>query len=375
MKRIWGLSIFILANFFMNSGYAGPFKLSRTGINPLLPTVVKDTLNTFFDEAETNVNSNLPNADASTYLNGMSDAAILTTKGLGTDYASNMDLFVIGGGVGAGLDLPGTGFSDVFSGKVNSQNFRGIGLQTSFMAGLQLGVFHFPVFWEYFDLNKMSVYLNAMSLDLPKFKEGFSGKLSNFGFHLQYKVMQPISFGTFLFSWGGVDFTTGFETSTLTIKYARTDTITQSSVVAVPVAGLGTVNDTVNTNITANSQVGANVSSTTIPLEISTNIRFLYLFSLFGGLAMDINSGSSSALAAVNTNLTVTDTRSILTGANAVTSSGSLDLGQSGKPTGSNFRWFSGLQLNLTIVKLYLQLNKAVSQDTLGFGAGVRIAW
>lgn len=368
------LKLMLINLILINNLLAAPFSITRTGIPLSLPVELRDLINDLFDEAENDINANLTDADASTYLNSMSNASVMSVKGLGVDYASNPDIFIFGVGVGAGIDMGNKSIFDLFSSDTNSNNFKGIGLQTSLMAGIQLGVFSMPKVSDYFDFNRMSIFVNYMGMDLPKIGTGFSGKIKAFGLHFQYKLVNPVSLGSWLFKWGGVDVTTGFDRSTMNVIYSRTDTLAKSQATTIPV-GPTTVVDTLNLNIIANSQIGADIAVTTIPIEISTNVQLLYFFSLFGGLGFDFNSGSAKALVASNSNFTMNDSLGYLDSP-PVEAEGNLDLGDNGKAKSSSFRYFAGAQFNFSLAKLYIQfINKASSHDALGVSAGLRIAW
>ncbi|MFZ4715690.1 MAG: Lsa36 family surface (lipo)protein [Bacteriovoracaceae bacterium] len=317
------------------TAFAGPFKL----------TTCNSGNQTLCNTLETEVNKNLPDADASNYLKGMSNSAALAGKGTGADYATNFDLFVLGVNGGAAVDPGNQSASDFASGKVDSQQLRGFGAQVNGILGLNLSLLP----GKFFERSKF--YVNAGTFD--KSSGDFKVKTSSFGAHYQYKLIKEKAFVGFkLLHWGGVDFTTGMEFSTLDIDYSKTLAINTT------VSGqTATYNGPLS--------VKANVKTTSIPFELTTSLQYLYILSTYVGVAGDINTGKSTVTAASSGTITVAGTPE----------QGAIDLGSSGKPNAFDSRWLIGQQFNFPLIKIYAQLNQSFTNNTMGAAAGVKIAW
>jgi hypothetical protein len=52
---------------------------------------------------EADINEGLPSTDPDRLMEGMANSSVMAGKGIGTDYASGMTVFLLGAGVGKGL--------------------------------------------------------------------------------------------------------------------------------------------------------------------------------------------------------------------------------------------------------------------------------
>ncbi len=348
-----------------NSFGAGPFKIiNRTYGN--IPAQFQSELDTLFNSIETDVNSSLPQADQASYLKGMSDSTVMTTKGLGVDYANSFNVVIVGYGVGLGADIGDQSFSDLTGGTIDGNQIRGFSLQSAMMGGINMRIVPIPKSAG-IDFSRIKIFLDMQSSTLPTFADGFSGKISTFGLHLQYKLWEPAAKNYFnLFSWGGIDLTTGMDNADVDIKFVKQYVVSKDVTLTMP--GTPTVTGTFN----GTAQAGADISITTIPIELSTSWQILYLISPFMGLGVDINSGTAKSLAKVDGAISVSDNSNTLGNVGATAS---LDLGEKGEPTATNGRWFAGLQLNMTLLKIYAQLNSGLGESTWGINAGLRLAF
>ncbi|MBT5093165.1 MAG: hypothetical protein HOM21_02910, partial [Halobacteriovoraceae bacterium] len=298
------------------------------------------------DALEDEVNKDLPDADQSSYLKGMSNAGVAAVKGLGADYASNINLFVVGASVGIGADVGNNSMGDLISGDVKSNQFRGFGVNTSVLVGLNLGIFGDEL-WGY-DLDDFTGFINFMKVGAPK-KNGLEADVTAFGMHLQYKYIQPKSVVAGILQWGGVDFTSGFDYAGMDLSF------TKSMSKTVSVAGNdGTFDGT--------AKVGAEVSTISIPFEVSSNVRLLYLLTLYGGLGADLAFGGAKSIANVTGNISVP----------GGSGTANLDLGSEEGPTFLTGRAFAGFQLNLWALRVYAQVNNGFTNDTVSVNVGLK---
>lgn len=340
-------AVFVLATEAFASG---PFRIINrncsTSGNP-------SACNALFNEVEKEVNKDLPDADASTYLKGMANASVMSAKGVGTDYANDIDLFIFGVGVGIGADVGSNSFSDLVGGDVDNNQVRGVSFAPSIMFGLNLGVFDMPK-WSFLDLNKVKLMGNFFTMKLDSFDDDLDGKVTNFGIHARYRIIDPVDIvpGRMV-RWNGVDITTGFEYNSLDLRY-----LSRFDDQEIEVDGqTATIDGTV--------RVGADVSSASIPVVASTGVQLGYILTTYGGLGVDLNLGSSKSLASLDADID----------AGGFEGDGVLDLGQKDSPSALTGRAFFGLQLNLSVVKLYAQLDKGFSSGLYAANAGLRLTW
>lgn len=304
------------------------------------------------DALEIQVNSNLPDADQSNYLKGMANASVASQKGLGASYGSNIEYLEIGFTGALGADLGNNTASDIVSGDVDYNQIRGVGVGAAVSLGLKGSLFGSSI--GPLDMKKTSFYGYFLSLDAPD-TDGLDGDSTSFGLHMQYKLIEGAGLGLGLFDWGGIDITTGFERASMTLKFAENinESVTDSgSGATASFSGVATV--------------GAEVSTWTIPIEISTNLRLLYATSFFAGVGADLSFGKAKSIANLTGNVAVTG---------GGTGQASLDLGTEESPSLFAMRAFGGLQLNLTALNAFVLVNQGLTNDSLGIALGVRLAF
>lgn len=309
-----------------------------------------------FQRMQDDVNNDLPDADQSTYLKGMSNASVFSVKGNGTDYANDIDLFIFGVGIGAGLDVGDNSFGDLVSGDVDGNQIRGVSIAPSLMLGVNMGIFNLPK-WGSFDPNQVKLMANFFTMNLGSFGDDLDGKVTNFGLHARYKVVGPKDFvPRRMVRWTGVDVTTGLEYNSLELKYTQTfqETYADDS-------------NTFEAEIDGTVVAGADVSTTSIPLTVSTGMQLGYVLSLYTGLGLDLNLGSATSLANVDA--------VIRQSGGPIEGTGTLDLGDKDGPSTFLTRGFIGLQFNFPIVKIYTQLDRSFNEDLYAVNAGLRFTW
>lgn len=385
LKKIFSALLTVaMSTAITGSLLAGPFTISNvqypsqatlglTGQDALYATVVAE-INKQVVEMEKKINDQLPDVDASKYLKGMANSAAISTKGAGVDYATNMDIFLVGIGAGVGLDTGGSSFD-------NLENAAGIGINMSLMAGLNLGLFQLgevgPI-----NLDKIDVYLNFFSADIPDVEDNIKGKFTSFGLHAQYKIIDPKNIGFGALAWRGVDLTTGFDYNSLKLTVTETfnEDLGQSTI---------TLNDTgtpatslyadVDQKFTGNAELGADIGVFTMPVEVSTAGRLLWFLTGFVGLGADFTLGSASNISNVTGQIVgdaaVKNGTGVQSGTDKVSADAKLDLGDKQGPSFLGLRGFVGMQIEMGVVFIYAQLNKGLTNDTIGANFGVRAGW
>jgi hypothetical protein len=309
-------------------------------------------------DAETQINQDFPSTqDPNRLMEGMANSSVMAGKGIGNDYASNMDVFLVGAGVGVGADLE--------KDKQTNSDLSGAGLQGGVVVGTNLGWMDTKKILG-LETNKLAVYANFLGYNLNRKlgdnnKDTIDAKLSSYGLHVRYNWIGGS--GTKLFGWGGIKIHTGFEYNTTKLTFQ-----TNISEVISETIGGQTVSGTINGRPSAT----IDVATQSIPLEISTDIQFLYFFSLYTGLGIDFNSGKAKGGASLNADPT---TLTYSGGGGNPTVQAEANIDGSGSASPLLTRAFAGVQLNLPYLRIFVQGDKAFGNELIAATAGVRIVY
>lgn len=364
------LIVCVTAMVMTSSAFAGPFSIinrsypTGTGADAAVQTAIDDA----FNDVENQVNSELPDTSGGVqYTDAMANAAVISGKGLGVDYASDMELFMVGARVGVGLDVGNNTFSDVTSGDLDAEQISGFGAGVALAGGLNLGMFDWseedPEAW--FKWSNMNLFFNIFKYDYNK--DDITAETTTFGIHLQYKLIEATTYIPFVFTWTGVQITTGYEYSNLNVGVAKS--LTESYTDSVAISGLGSRD--VSASFTGDAGITVDVTTHSIPIEVSTGMQLLYFLTMYGGLGTDISFGSASAVATISGTVDAT----VSGGVGNAGGTADFDLGVDGGPDAFLFRSFVGLQLNAWIAKINVQLDKGFTNDTYGLKAGLSLVW
>jgi hypothetical protein len=284
-------------------------------------------------------------ADQEGFLGSMADAAAIAGRGIGVDYGSNPETFVIGGSIGTGANAQGL----VFGRGDALIPGAGFALQVSAMAGLNLGVFA-----EDDDSFLHRVVVSAHGMALQGSHQRLArGAMLNAGGHVQLKLIGKGNHDWL--EWGGLDLTAGYERSTYTLRLEKDLPLTSA-------VGGGTV------TWRATGAYTLSASTDSFPVELSTNVR-VSVITLFLGVGGDLVTGGATSVATLGgpVDATVGSNRDDV---------GRVDLALdwAGAPDRFVARVFVGPQLNLWPVKVYAQVS-ATTNASAAVHAGVRLAW
>lgn len=346
--------------FVAPAAHAGLFTITNRNYGSA-PASAQPSIDAIFNELESEVNSNLPNANASTYLRGIADSGVISADGVGVDYATQFSLFDFGFDAGVGAALNGGNVGNLLTGSTSTTTVSGFAGQYSFMVGLRL-----PEILDLgpIDPRRLKIFLNFDSSNFSK--TGTVVRFSSFGLNGQYKLMDPRSVALGSVRWNGIDVTSGFRFSSMNIQVIK----------AVDQTSTGTVNASGNPTMTATfdgtADVGADVHTYAIPLEVSTSARLLYFLTPYMGLGADFAFGSSDGIANLSGPITVTESSGSL---GTISGLGTLNLGQNGGPTLANLRYFIGVEAEVLVVAAFVQYNQSMTDNTLGVSAGLRAFW
>jgi hypothetical protein len=181
---------------------------------------------------------------------------------------------------------------------------------------------------------------------------GLSGELLAAGAHVQYKLVQPSAPSNV--RWTGLDVTSGLE-------YAHWSISLASSLETHVVVSGSTNDEYVHLSCTGTLSVLA--ETLTVPLEVSTGVRFLDIFGFYGGLGADLTTGSSTINAVLDAVMSINAARMEI-GTAHITASGSSG------PDTATVHAFGGLEIHTHHARVYVQ--GAIAPDERGLTLGVR---
>lgn len=308
-------------------------------------------------DMEAEINKRFQLNKLSDYMQQMSNAQTISHKGQGVSYATEHSLFVVGGSFGGGFNTT-SGFDFDPKGGVPP---IGVGIQASGMVGLSLSRFPLPQIGP-IDLKKLTLFVNYFSYSNDSLFNGLGLKTNTFGIHAQYKLIDGKNIGGIgVLNWGGLLITSGLDVSNNTISYKGNQGV-----------GINSGGQTYTWVSASTSTLSIESSSFSIPIEVSTNVRLLYVLSFFVGTGFDVNFGNSKM--AANITGPITDVLGATVG------NATLVASDEKGPSFGTWRFFAGPQLNLVPLKntnllsIYAQGNYSIGGN-YGAHAGIRIAW
>jgi hypothetical protein len=285
------------------------------------------------------------------YVRSFGDAQAFTTRGLGVDYGSNVRFAEIGFAANVAVN----GNQALFDKDPQTQPLGGLAPNLTAMAGVNLDFTGLPVtvFANYF---KSSGSLTGLGV-----------KLENFGAHAQLKLLGPRREGMLsaLVRWGGIDITTGVDYGRMRLSLGR-DLSRR-----IPIRnGMQTVADV---NLMAMGTFLMDARTWSIPLEVTTNLRFLYVLSAYGGAGFDWQFGGGSDMRVDLDSTLIGEIPSQNASANVGTAH--VIATESAAPSAGRVRGLVGLQANLWLLKIFGQLNLIPAPFLASIAFGARLVW
>jgi len=354
-----------LGTFALDSS-AQMFRLNVTDYGGIPAGPVRDFIDTEIGKLEDDINKELPNAKPQRLMEGMANSSVMAGKGIGSDYASNMEVFLIGAGVGIGADLEKDESTD--------SDISGLGIAPGLVVGANLGFLGSSVFG--LDSKRLNLYVNYMGYSHEQDFDDDASKKSSaeidmkaMGVHLSYDWIKGS--GNKFLGWGGVKLHLGYEYNktdlSFNTKISETVNETNSG------GGGETVTGTINGSPTANIAVATH----SIPVEISSNVQLFYLLSLYGGLGADFNFGEAKGDGALN------GSESTLTCSGGVACGGGqtikvlpeANIDTTGKASTFLARGFAGVQINLPYFRIFAQADKSLGNELIGVTLGARFVY
>jgi hypothetical protein len=175
----------------------------------------------------------------------------------------------------------------------------------------------------------------------------------NVGAHLQLSLGGPVELSP-LFEWGGIAITSGYELSSYKLSLAQELPLEQEI-------------DGAQVKWTANGTYDLGATASTIPVELSTNLRIALVTPYVGG-GFDFNVADAASNASLSGPIDAS-----AAGVTERLGSAAVTIAGAGAADPQVGRVFGGVQLNLSVLKIYGQLNYGLNQ-TYGAFVGTRVA-
>jgi opacity protein-like surface antigen len=293
----------------------------------------------------------------SDWLRSFQDAHAFTTRGLGVDYASNLSAVMVGAAANVSLNAEEAFVPDGTRGK---PPVGGLSTNATLMAGVNLG---------FLGARPLTIFGNFWK-SRTSYRE-FDAHLDNWGVHAQLRLLRPDDeetvWSAFL-RWGGIAITTGVDHAHMKLVLGQARPLRTS----IPVGQVGM--DSARVDIDSTGDFVADLETFSVPLEVTTSFRFLYVLTLYGGGGFDWQiGGGSSMTVGLNGRMTgVVPSRmqSFDVGGAQVTAS------EKAEPSVGRLRALVGLQANLWLVRVFAQLNAVPSDPFIAsLAVGARVAW
>lgn len=349
-------SLFFVLLLSPSPAHAVTFGITGATVEPgSVP--VNDALISILEKA---VNQGLfPSGGEDSFLAQMGNAAILSTRGLDIDTVSQPKYFMVGGAMSGALTFPARGSGGSARGKRNSLPELGAAGQGSVMMGAPATALGFTGSFFGLPVERITLFANFMSLNLDRVFDGVKLGMTNFGVSASY-VMIPPQHSSKVLQWTGWVGSTG-------LQYARTR-------VSYFTHFDSQVADGSNNSMTwtGAGDIGSKSSIVSIPVQISTGVTALYVASVYTGLGLDINVGSSQLEGVIDGNVRGADAGNTTT----YQGTGVLDAGASNSvsPSFMNARGFMGVQVNIWALRLFAQYTRNFAPVGTGAIAGLKIA-
>lgn len=366
MKKLVIALVILSFGLYATSSSAQIFKLNVTNYGGLSGNqAFVDFVNAEIKKIEDDINKDLPSAPPERLMEGMANSSVMAGKGIAGDYASNMSVFLIGAGVGAGADLA--------KDKNTDSDLSGVGVAPGALIGFNLGFMDATHFLG-METNRLNLYLNFMSFKKENYevndepgKESYADlDTTALGFRLRYDWIKGN--GSKLLGWGGVKFHFGYEYNKANINFR--------SKINESVNSTASTNEQISGTITGDPEAKIAVTTHSIPLELSTDVQLLYILSIFGGVGVDYNMGEAKGAGSLNAGpSSVSCTGGSCPGGTTIQVQPTANIDATGKVNPFTYRGFAGVQINLPYIRIYGQVNKAIGNDLIGANAGVRFVF
>ena len=327
--------------------------------------VIRDTLDFYLQGIENDLNDDQPVLDPKRINYGTANSTVLASKGLGTDYANDPQRYIISVGVGAAWDEErNVALKDEVS---------GVGAASSVSVGVRMD--HL-VKTNIFGLDPKRI-MGFVNLGAIKHSETLPGRdidiagdisAQNLGIHFRYDLIDKR--GSDFFGWGGVKLHVGYELNRNEVDLATT----LDEPISLDTGGQGVLGG----RLTGTPTFEVETLTHSFPLEASTSLLFLNIFTLYGGLGADVNFGESEGKGNTKGNFnTIACTSGACVGETVLPQlEVQANFDAYAEVRNITFRAFSGLQLDLPFgLHAYGQAEQMLGTKVLGLSTGLKYTY
>ncbi len=340
----------------LNPANAGVFRIKNRSYGNVTEQAVVTQIDSAFDTLETQINSKLTNFDTSDYLKGISNSSSIASSGITEDHDYRFKYFYFGLSGGIAADMGSTSLTSLTNGgKID--DFKGVNGNFQLTIGMPAWYFKIPK-WKFINPDEMKFYMGYASQNFSQ--DNYKFAFNSFSFIAQQHFLTNYNFGWGLFNWNGLLVSTGIKYSQLQVLYSQTFSESSQQTISAPPI---TPDPNLTFNFTNTVSLGAKTNITTIPVDVSSSIKVLYLFNLHGGFGADINMGSSQSIIKAPGQLSGSESSGLLG-----TFSGDIefDLGDKASPQVLDARYFFGGSMDFRVFSFGLQYTKAITNNAQG---------
>ena len=338
MKKL--SAMFLILMFFASANLFAAVKVTIVAPHVKSGYSGENTINSALDSAAASFETKLETSDLKKL--GSQDklsGAFANTTAYSAQSSSftgyqGYDLFALMYGMSVAIQAPSLSASaagDVGDDikKDQDTNF-GIGISNAFNLGLNVSLLKDMAGLS--DILPNRMYMNIKYFNISQKVSDFSFDATTFGLGLNYQLVDNGGGRWNLIKWTGVSVGTGFlyNSNKIDMNYKLEDY--ESDLVS----------GNIKMVITPDTNFGIETSSYTIPFDVSTSARLLWMFNLTLGAGLDFNFGQSEIVAKSEGGVKVLDGSTDIT---SPTSTGSylIDGGTTAEPTLANLRLTAGL--------------------------------
>lgn len=314
---------------------------------------LKDIFDDYLKTQENQINKEQPIKNPQRLVKGVADSVSVSSRGVGTDYVTQMKEYMIGVSIGAAAD---------FERNVAIKNVEsGIGGAAGLVVGKKLN-------------DRLNMYANLGGVSHSQTFQGIAGsKLEgdissfNIGVHFRYDLL-PGS-GDRWWGWGGVKTIFGYEYNYNELSFVNE--LNQD--INVDLGGQAVLQG----RLKGRPQYTITSKTHSLPLEFSTDVKFLKYFSLFGGLGGDLNFGQAKGEGDVKAKIfsPLQCVSGLCTNLNLPEIEAKGNLNEKENVELLTTRGFGGMQINLGQFSAYGMVNKTFGTQIFGVTLGARITY
>jgi hypothetical protein len=321
---------------------------------------VKALIDKEVQKVQNDINEKIPSGSTTRVMKGMSNASTLAGKGSTADYSSHMEKYQLSVALGGGADLERQTETD--------SDVSGVGIVPALMVGANarnLGVHDFAGL----DTRRLDFYVNYLQWKQAEDMDPWVGmdswlqvdtKSTGLRFGYQWKKGNENR----NFTWGGMRISWGYQYVESHFQFEHDLNFN------FDVDGISNIQG----KVTGRPRYDVDVYTHSIPIELTSDITFFRILTLYGGAGVDFNYGTAKGQAKANGTVSpvaCTDA-GVCTSGEIIQLQGKAGANATGRVDPVTARGILGAQINLPYVQLYGTINKAINSELLGAAVGIR---